>query len=308
MNLSHRCRTAAILLLSLCAACGGGTDATPGTAGGPATTGPASGALVVAGGNLSDPAILARFIELAGGPVAPIVVVPTALEGDIESLDWDFLAALRDAGAKNLAVLHTRDPAEADTETFIAPLRYARGVWFVGGRQWRIADAYLGTQTEAAFRAVLERGGVIGGSSAGATIQGSYLARGDTETNTVMMGDHEQGFGYIRNAAIDQHLLVRNRQFDLIEIVLAHPELLGIGIDENTAIVVSGNEFEVVGQGYVAIYDYQRVVGPGGKFFFLQPGDRFDMASREPLRPDDDSAPFAPLRNAAWSDGDDAGQ
>ena len=79
---------------------------------------------------------------------------------------------------------------------------------------------------------------VIGGSSAGATIQGSYLARGDAKTNTIMMGDHEEGFGFLKNAAIDQHLLRRNRQFDLLEVIRARPELLGIGIDEDTAIVV----------------------------------------------------------------------
>ncbi len=71
------------------------------------------------------------------------------------------------------------------------------GVWFTGGRQWRIVDAYAGTMAEREIRKVLDRGGVIGGSSAGATIQGSYLVRGDTKTNTVMMGDHEEGFAYL---------------------------------------------------------------------------------------------------------------
>ena len=305
----HTCKLLAATLLSIILIQGCSDDATLADSSDTdnelqGSTGPESGTLIAAGGNLSDPAILERFIELAGGPVAPIVIVPTALEGDVVDIDWDFQAAFRDAGAKNLSVLHTRDPAEADTEEFIAPLKYARGVWFIGGRQWRIADSYLGTRTEQAFRAVLDRGGVIGGSSAGATIQGSYLARGDSATNTVMMGDHEEGFAYLKNVAIDQHVLVRNRQFDLIEIITARPELLGIGIDENTAIVVNGDEFEVIGQGYVAIYDHQTVVGPGGNFYFLMPGDRFDLVSRFPLRPDDDSEPFAPIRRNAWSDGD----
>jgi cyanophycinase len=266
------------------------------------TTGPASGALLVAGGNIKDAAIIERFLELAGGPDAPIVVVPTAAEGDVYNLDWDFLAPFTDSGASNLTVLHTRDPAEADTEAFAAPLKMARGVWFVGGRQWRIADSYLGTLTEKEFRAVLDRGGVIGGSSAGATIQGSYLARGDTKENTIMMGDHEQGFAYIKNIAIDQHLLVRNRQFDLIEIIRARPELLGLGLDEDTAIVVKGNEFEVIGQGYVAIYDNRRTVGPNGQFYFLAPGDYFNMKDRQPLRPGDDSEPFAVIYTGSWDD------
>jgi cyanophycinase len=226
-----------------------------------------------------------RFIELAGGPEAPIVVVPTA--GGAEDYDQlcSCLNLLRQNGATNLTVLHTRDPAEADTEVFVRPLRRARGVWFTGGRQWRIADSYLGTLTEEAFRQVLERGGVIGGSSAGASIQGSLLVRGDTESNTIMLGDHLEGFGYLRNVGIDQHLLRRNRQFDMLEVLAAYPELLGIGLDENTAIVVQGDEFEVVGQGYVAIYDGRATIDTGGDFYFLAPGDRFDLAARVATRP-----------------------
>ena len=135
------------------------------------TIGPASGALVVAGGNIKDAAIIERFLELAGGPDVAIVVVPTAAEGDVYSLEWDYLEPFRDAGATSLTVLHTRDPDEADTQAFVAPLKDATGVWFVGGRQWRIADSYLGTLTEKEFRAVLDRGGVSGGSSAVATSQ-----------------------------------------------------------------------------------------------------------------------------------------
>ena len=126
---------------------------------------------------------------------------------------------------------------------------------------------------------------MIGGSSAGATIQGEYLARGDTSGNTIMMGDHEEGFAFVRGVAIDQHLLVRNRHFDLLEITAAKPELLGIGIDEDTAIVVRGNGFEVIGQGYVAIYDNTRVLPNGGGFYFLMPGDRYSLETREPDAP-----------------------
>ena len=132
---------------------------------------------------------------------------------------------------------------------------------------------------------LLERGGVIGGSSAGATILGSYLARGDTTSNTVMMGDHEEGFGFISNIAIDQHLLRRNRQFDLLEITSAKPELLGIGLDEDTAIVVRNNRFEVIGNSYVVIYDNTRQIDSGGPFYFLEPGDQYDFLERQAYRP-----------------------
>lgn len=247
--------------------------------------GPANGALVVVGGALSDPGIVRRFIALAGGPDAPIVVIPTA--GGAPDYDpyCSCLGLLRENGATNLQVLHTYDPVVADTEAFTAPLREARGVWFPGGRQWRLADAYLGTATEVALQGVLERGGVIGGTSAGASIQGSLLVRGDTRSNTVMLGDHLEGFGYLRNTGIDQHLLQRNRHFDMLEVLEAYPDLLGIGLDENTAIVVRGDEAEVMGEGYVAIYDAGARIDSGGAFYFLAPGDRFDLASRTPTRP-----------------------
>ena len=99
------------------------------------------------------------------------------------------------------------------------------------------------------------------------------------------MGDHEVGFGFLKNSAIDQHLLRRNRQFDLIEIIEARPELLGIGIDENTAIVVRGDRFEVIGQSLVAIYDHEKMVGEEGRFYFLFPGDQYDLATRTAYRP-----------------------
>ncbi len=249
---------------------------------------------------MKDPAILARFLELAGGPEAPIVVIPTAGTSDPYDQYWSGLESFRAAGAKRLTVLHTRDRDVANSDEFVRPIREARGVWFTGGRQWRLADSYLNTLTHRELRALLERGGVIGGSSAGATIQGSYLARGDTKANTIMMGDHEEGLAFIKNMAIDQHLLRRNRQFDLIEIVEAHPELLGIGIDEDTAIVVRGDSFDVIGQGYVAIYDHNRLVGPGGKFYLLAPGDRFDLKERQPTRLTYSPEPFSQLHVEPW--------
>ena len=138
---------------------------------------------------------------------------------------------------------------------------------------------------------VLERGGVIGGSSAGATIQGSYLARGDTQNNQIMMGDHQEGFSFLKNVAIDQHVLARNRQFDMFEILKKHPELLGIGIDENTAIIVQGNQFEVVGENYVLVYDgkfwsregsdLKNLPEKANIFYFLRNGDKYDLSNRK---------------------------
>ena len=245
---------------------------------GPTLVGPENGSLVIVGGAMRSAEIYERFLELAGGPDAHIVMIPTA--GGAEEYDeyYQGLNSWRRNGATNMTLLHTIDPAVADTEEFVEPLLTADAVYFFGGRQWRLVDAYGGTRTEEEIRKVLDRGGVIGGSSAGASIQGSFLVRGDTRTNRVMMGDHQVGFGYLRNVGIDQHVLRRNRQFDLVEVIEAHPELLGIAIDENTAIVVQRDQFEVIGASYVLIYDNQSTTGENGKFYFLAPGDQYNLS------------------------------
>jgi cyanophycinase len=231
-------------------------------------------------------------MELVGGADAPIVVIPTAATSDpmsTEDLD-NFKNSFVRRGFNNVTVLHTRDREEANSEAFTEPILKARGIWFSGGRQWRHADSYLNTLTHKAFFELLSRGGVIAGSSAGATIQGSYLARGDTQKNTIMMGDHEEGLGFITNVAIDQHLFARNRQFDMFEILKNRPELLGIGLDEDTGIIVEGDQFSVFGNSYVAIYDGTRWSAerdttytlPAGSrdFYLLSQGQKYDLKSR----------------------------
>ncbi|CAN9319409.1 unnamed protein product [Alternaria sp. RS040] len=258
--------------------------------------GPENGHLVIVGGNLQSESIYQRIISLAGGPDASIVVVPTA--GGENTYDQNFTTAVafRKYGANNVTVLHTHDPAVADTDEFIAPLLGAKGIFFGGGRQWRLVDAYAGTKTEVAFQAVLDAGGVISGSSAGASIIGSFLARGDTANNTIMIGDHTVGFGYLKNSAIDQHVLVRNRHFDMFEILNAYPELLGLAIDEDTALVVNKNELEVIGSTYALIYDggfwsregsWERPLPPpNARFYFLREGDKYDLGTRAVIEPE----------------------
>jgi cyanophycinase len=269
----------------------------------PPEVGPANGSLVVVGGAMRSAEIYERFIELAGGPDAHIVLVPTAGGADEYDEFYQGMNAWREHGARNLTILHTTDPAEADTDEFIEPLKTAGGVFFFGGRQWRLVDSYGDTKSEEAFREVLERGGVIGGSSAGASIQGSFLVRGDTRSNTVMMGDHQRGFGYLRNVGIDQHVLRRNRQFDMVEVIEAHPELLGIGLDEDTAIVVQGDRAQVIGRSYALIYDNQSTTGTDGKFYFLSPGDRINLATREATRPTTAQSPVQGPERKPWGGG-----
>lgn len=239
------------------------------------TTGPENGSLVIMGGGRVVDTILKRYVALAGGINAPMVVIPTAGGNANYDQDYYFAKQLREFGVKKVTVLHTYDKKEADTETFTKPLLDAKAVWFGGGRQWRLVDSYLGTKTEKLIWVVLNKGGVVGGSSAGATIQGSYLARGDTKNNQIMMGDHEEGFGFIKNIAIDQHVMARNRQFDMFDIIEKKPELLGIGIDERTAIIVQGDTFDVIGQGKVLIYD--------GTFWSQEGSELKNLPSKENL-------------------------
>ncbi len=254
--------------------------------------GPDKGTLLIIGGAASD-IFFDKFMEMVGGADAPIVVIPTAMTSD--SLREEdlvrFKRSFTERGFKNVTVLHTRDRDVANSKAFIKPIKKAAGVWFSGGRQWRHADSYLNTQTHKAFFELLDRGGVIAGSSAGATIQGSYLARGDTRKNTIMMGDHEEGLGFITHVAIDQHLLARNRQFDMFEILENRPELLGIGLDEDTGIIVEGDQFTVFGKSYVAVYDGTRLSAerdtiytlPEGSrdFYMLREGERYDLLQRQ---------------------------
>jgi cyanophycinase len=246
--------------------------------------GPAQGSLVIAGGgDLYDTGIVDRFLELAGGPDALIVVIPTADGNSEYTEEWPGLEVLRAAGATNIRVLHTYDRATADSPRFVQPIREAAGIWFPGGRQHRLADAYLDTRTQSEILALLGRGGVVGGSSAGASIQASYLVRGAPEGNHILMSPgNDRGFGLIRNTAIDQHLLVRNRQKDLLQLLEAQPGLLGIGIDEGTAIVVQRDTFEVIGRSRVAVYDRSERASEEG-FYLLSPGERYDIRSRSGL-------------------------
>jgi cyanophycinase len=260
--------------------------------------GPKHGALVVSGGAEKPGIILERFIALAGGPDALIIVIPTS--GNAENYDqsYDGLKRFRDASANNLYVLHTRSREIANSEEFVKPLKTAKGVWFEGGSHWRHADAYLDTLVHKEILALLDRGGVVGGGSAGAHIQSDYMEvsrnpKQEFSERKLPQSEWRRGLGLMKNVAIDVHVLARNRQFDLQGVIQAHPNMLGIGIDEDTAIVVQGDKFEVIGRSFVLIYDNQSQMnhdGPetfrtvGGLFYFMKPGDTYDLKTRQPSR------------------------
>jgi cyanophycinase len=269
--------------------------------------GPPRGTLViVGGGSTAGTGIMERFIALAGGPDKKFVIVPTAggnrrANGDLIPYDSaQVLASWKRMGLTNVVMLHTHDPKVADSDAFAGVLADADAVWFNGGRQWNLVDSYGGTKTEDAFHAVLARGGVIGGSSAGATIQGDYLVRGATAGPQIMMTDepnHQEGFAFLRRSAIDQHIDARNRWDDLTQVMAKFPDYIGIGLSEGTAIVVQGDSAEVIGKWKVAIHDPTRPHQPWEKsWFVLGAGDVYDLKARRVLRYGTATGAAAPTR------------
>jgi len=234
------------------------------------------GALVLMGGGDVPPEIARRFVELAGGPDGRFVYIPTAAP-DAE-IDPARLAAWFRAtfGVRHVTILHTRDPRVADTAAFAAPLKRATGVWFGGGRQWRLADAYLDTRVAADLGRVLARGDVVGGTSAGASILASFLVRGAPEGNWIIDAPgHERGFGLLGRAMVDQHVNAFHRETDIEDTLKHHPGLLGIGLDEATGITVIGGQGTVIGLGRVILHDGR----PHGDlpYAVLHRGDRFPL-------------------------------
>ena len=248
----------------------------------------ADGSLIIVGGGGMPAGLLAKFIELAGGPDASLVYIPCE-EQDVVLRDG-FVDVLKKAGAKHVALLHTKDRRKAShDDEFLAPLKTARGVWFGGGRQWNLVDSYLNTTAHKLMHDVLARGGVIGGSSAGASIQGDYMPRGDPLGNLNIIAEgYERGLGFLTGVGIDQHFAQRNRFADMSSLVKTYPQLLGIGIDESTAIIVRQHTAEVTGKGNVSFYDARRQDADDDKdYVSVSAGQRFDLQTRRVL---DDAA------------------
>ena len=240
-----------------------------------------NGTLVIAGGGPTPKEVIDTFLEAAGGKDAPIVVVSNAL-GEIPPEHSDVCGWLHDAGAKNVMMLHAKAGEDLSSPGLVALLKAARGVWFTGGRQWRLVDAYLDTNVEQLFHDVLRRGGVIGGTSAGATIQGEYMVRGNPLGNEeIMCEGYDRGFCFLPGVAIDQHFTERERHNDMAQLKKSYPEMIGLGVDESTALVVRGSTMQVVGQHQVTVFDRPTdASAETPDFEVLKSGDRYDLRQR----------------------------
>jgi len=250
------------------------------------THGPARGALVLQGGIGSVPAIVSRFVALAGGPTSHVVVIPTASVFDEGPPGMTTSLARRmkeSLGVDTVTVLHAIDRARTDSDDFVEPLRHATGVWLLGGMPERLVQAYLNTRTERAINDLLDRGGVVGGESAGAMIQGSWLDTSDAESFTppimALIRAHPTGagFGLLTHSAIFPHFNTRGPDAAIRE-SQAQPDQLAIGIDEDTALVVQDRQAEAVGAGTVSVYDGTARGAPS--LVRLTFGERYDLAAR----------------------------
>jgi cyanophycinase len=218
----------------------------------PAQAQPKGHLVVVGGGGVPD-AVLRRALDLAGGPAAPIVVFPQASElaetGDVAVEMWT------KAGATNVRWLPLTDPAAARQAVESAAL-----IWFPGGDQGKLMKAFEATGVPEVIARRYRDGAVVGGTSAGAAVMSLVMLTGDADLKSITVGATKTapGLGLWPEVIVDQHHLKRQRQSRLISLVLERPDLVGVGIDERTAAVVSGRRFEVIGESSVLVIDARR--------------------------------------------------
>jgi len=227
------------------------------------------GTLMIVGGGPQPPALVQRFVDLAGGRGHARIVVFGMASEDGEKAGEEKAQDLRALGAqaRNVWTNH----AQANTDSVARLLADATGVWFVGGDQVKLIAALRGTKTDSAMHARYRAGAVIGGTSAGAAVMSALMitgderhpggARPDTSTGgfmTIARNDivTDSGFAFVRDVIIDQHFLRRKRHNRLISIVLEDAPHLAAGIDESTALIVHpDNTWEVAGESAVIVYD-----------------------------------------------------
>jgi len=255
-----------------------------------------AGTLIIDGGDLervpTHPTIMA-MIEHMGGLETHIVASYQG-QSEVTPAEYaEYTGYWVDIGFETVSTMTSdeHDMNESNTEPFVADLKVADGMFMRGGRQWRIVDTFgnadVSTLTLDEMWNLLERGGVIGGTSAGATVQGDFMPRGDTSGSGIMISEeplHQQGFRFLANVAFDVHVSARGRITDLKEVLEyandRGQDLLGIGIDEDTAIVVQGKVFEVIGSGVVYVHTWNESV-EGGYILILRDGDKYNLCTRQ---------------------------
>ncbi len=213
------------------------------------------GSLIIIGGGDTPDTIYNLFAQKIGGKDMLIVYIPTATDDEPWIQAGEHLKKFTSRGFTNLKTLHTRDRKKADEPEFSNVIKSAKGIFIGGGDQENLAKAYAGTATLQTMHDFLDRGGVIMGTSAGATIMGSLMIGGDHRKAPHVSKSFGEGFSFMKQTAIDQHVLVRNRQFDLVPVLEKYPNIFGMALDESTAALVEGDSIKVVGNSYMLIFD-----------------------------------------------------
>ena len=227
------------------------------------------GTLILHGGGNVSSEVRDRFFQLAGGRNARLLVISTA-DPDTP-LDESRLSPWRSRRPASVALLHAPTPEAAMQEAFAAPIKQATGVWISGGRQTTLARTYLNTPVERELAALVKRGGVIGGTSAGAAILSRVMLIRDRVGT---------GFDLLPQGIVDQHFLVRAREERLLRVVAANPQCFGIGVDEDTAAIIRGDSLTVLGNSTVSLCTCGDSKQPQ-HWQRLKAGDTFDL---KPLR------------------------
>ena len=212
------------------------------------------GCLVVEGGGKASPAVRSKILAIAGGPDCHLVIIPQASaladSGLIAAQRW------RNLGARDVTIIDL-----ADRDACLASIRRADLVWIGGGDQERLMKALKGSGIPEAIRARYNEGGTVAGSSAGAAVMSKVMiARGGEDfpkplANFPIMSE---GLGLWPEVIVDQHFLKLNRTPRLARAVEEFPDLVGVGIDESTAVIVRGKTIEVVGESRVVVIDQRR--------------------------------------------------
>jgi cyanophycinase len=244
--------------------------------------------------------ILKEFVAAAGGLGARIVVIPTASSLGPEIVNL-YDALFRAEGVAEVDAVRPESRAEAQDPDLVARIDEATGIFMTGGNQLKLSSIICGTPVGDAIVAAHERGAVVGGTSAGASIQSSHMVAfgGSGSTPKQRMTQVAAGLGLLPSTVIDQHFGQRNRYGRLLMIVSQSPALLGLGIDEDTAAIVESHDVDgaehqvlsVVGHGAVTIMDPTHIVtneatrsapllASGVALHVLPHGARFDLTAR----------------------------
>ncbi len=253
--------------------------------------------LVIGGAERSGPggtAILRRFVDLAGGAAAELIVIATA-SAEPAVLEAEYAALFTGLGAGRVRALRLENRSQANAATAVEALEAATGVFFTGGDQLRITTVLGGTRTDSALQRLVRAGTIVlGGTSAGAAMMSGTMILGGDGPGVSRAGVRTgPGLEFLPGVLIDMHFAERGRLNRLLSAVACYPHELGLGIDEDTAILAEGDSFEVLGTGAVTVVDAGEAAdirvpadGPialtGARVHVLPAGCRFELSGRRP--------------------------